>query len=99
MPEVSFKEPQSFVLTDQSHTFLQQHPDLSTIISVVKVLLDDFIEDESMRRGKCAYGKVVGIKEDGSRVVLWDGATTLYRQYGSHMIAPCDYENVAKRQA
>ena len=28
--------------------------------------VDDFIEDESMRRGKCAYGKVVGIKEDSA---------------------------------
>ena len=93
MPELTFKgHAQSFVLCDQSDAFMQQHPGQKISISVIKVELYKYIEDTSLQsKYGCAYRKVVGITEDGSRFVLWDGKDRIYRQYGSHLLPPCHY--------
>ena len=83
MPQVTFNTPQGFVPENQPHDFRRDQPRLSApvnMVEVVKVELDDFAEGNE-RRGECAYGKAVGITEDGTRVVLWDGNQWLYRQY------------------
>ena len=45
----------------------------------------------------CAYGKVFGTTEGGEVLLLWDrkNGKRIYRQYGSHVCAPCDYEERA----
>ena len=99
MATITFNRSQSFVLCDQSEEFMRRHRSLKKLISVTSVQLHDKLTGTEKDKwgSSCAYGKVFGTTEGGEVLLLWDrkNGKRIYRQYGSHVCAPCDYEERA----
>ena len=97
MATITFNRSQSFVLCDQSEEFMRRHRSLKKLISVTSVQLHDKLSETEKAKCGCAYGKVFGTTEDGEVLLLWDrkNGKRIYRQYGSHVCAPCDYDVLA----
>ena len=94
MATIAFNRAQCFVLCDQSEEFMQRHRSLKKLINVTSVQLHDKLSPTEKDEWGCAYGKVFGTTEGGEMLLLWDrkNDNSIYRQYGSHLCAPCDYD-------